>query len=97
MFSGDIIVEHNVEAGRLIAGGNVMIKKGSCSRFDCFIEAKGEVSGSFFEAANINAEGNVTSFPFYSFTIATQLFFSLKIILPTFDGNIYLTVLISEE
>ena len=36
-----------------------MIKKGSCSRFDCFIEAKGEVSGSFFEAANINAEGNV--------------------------------------
>lgn len=57
--TGDIIVEHNVEAGRLIAGGNVMIKKGSCSRFDCFIEAKGEVSGSFFEAANINAEGNV--------------------------------------
>lgn len=57
--TGDIIVEHNVEAGRLIAGGNVMIKKGSCSKFDCFIEAKGEVSGSFFEAANINAEGNV--------------------------------------
>lgn len=57
--TGDIIVEHNVEAGRLIAGGNVMIKKGSCSKYDCFIEAKGEVSGSFFEAANINAEGNV--------------------------------------
>ncbi len=57
--TGDIIVEHNVEAGRLIAGGNVMIKKGSCSKYDCFIDAKGEVSGSFFEAANINAEGNV--------------------------------------
>lgn len=57
--TGDIIVEHNVEAGRLIAGGNVMIKKGSCSKYDCFIEAKGEVSGSFFEAANINADGNV--------------------------------------
>lgn len=57
--TGDIIIEHNVEMGRLIAGGNVMIKKGSCSRHDCFIEAGGEVSGSFFEAANINARGNV--------------------------------------
>lgn len=57
--TGDIIVEHNVEAGKLIAGGNVMIKKGSCSKNDCFIEAKGEVSGSFFEAANIDAEGNI--------------------------------------
>lgn len=57
--SGDIIIEHNVETGRLIAGGNIMIKKGSCSRRDCFIEAGGEVSGSFFEAANINAGGNV--------------------------------------
>lgn len=36
-----------------------MIKKGSCSKNDCFIEAKGEVSGSFFEAANIEAEGNI--------------------------------------
>lgn len=57
--TGDIIVEHNVEAGKLIAGGNVMIKKGSCSKNDCFIEAKGEVSGSFFEAANIEAGGNI--------------------------------------
>lgn len=57
--TGDIIIEHNVETARLIAGGNVMIKKGSCSRHDCFIEAGGEVSGSFFEAANINARGNV--------------------------------------
>ena len=57
--TGDIIIEHNVEAGRLVAGGNVMIKKGSCSKRDCFIDAKGDVSGSFFEAANIIAEGNV--------------------------------------
>ncbi|MDE6844622.1 MAG: FapA family protein [Lachnospiraceae bacterium] len=57
--TGDIIIEHNVETGKLIAGGNVMIKKGSCSKNDCFIEAGGEVSGSFFEAANINAGGNV--------------------------------------
>lgn len=57
--TGDIIIEHNVETGKLIAGGNVMIKKGSCSRNDCFIEAGGEVSGSFFEAANIHAGGNV--------------------------------------
>ncbi len=57
--SGDIIIEYNVETARLIAGGNVMIKKGSCSKHDCFIDAGGEVSGSFFEAANINARGNV--------------------------------------
>ena len=57
--TGDIIIEHNVETARLIAGGNVMIKKGSCSKNDCFIDAGGEVSGSFFEAANINAGGNV--------------------------------------
>lgn len=57
--SGDIIIEHNVETAHLIAGGNVMIKKGSCSKQDCIIEAGGEVSGSFFEAANINARGNV--------------------------------------
>ncbi len=57
--TGDIIIEHNVEAGKLIAGGNVMIKKGSCSKNDCFIEAKGDVSGSFFEAANIDAEGDI--------------------------------------
>lgn len=57
--TGDIIIEHNVETAKLIAGGNVMIKKGSCSKHDCFIDAGGEVSGSFFEAANINARGNV--------------------------------------
>lgn len=56
---GNIIVEYNVETAKLVAGGNVMIKRGSCSKHDCFIEAKGEVSGSFFEAANINAGGNV--------------------------------------
>lgn len=57
--AGDIIIEHNVETCRLIAGGNIMIKQGSCSKNDCFIEAEGEVSGSFFEAANIIARGNV--------------------------------------
>lgn len=57
--TGDIIVEYNVEAAKLIAGGNIMIKRGSCSKHDCLIEAGGEVSGSFFEAANINATGDV--------------------------------------
>lgn len=57
--TGDIIVEQNMEQGELIAGGNVMIKRGSCSKNDCYIIAKGEVSGKFFEAANIEAGGNV--------------------------------------
>lgn len=67
----DIIVEYNVEAGRLIAGGNVMIKRGSCSKNECFIEAKGEVSGSFFEAANINADGNIKANYIMNSTINT--------------------------
>ncbi len=57
--TGDIIIEHNVEMGSLIAGGNIMIKTGSTSKNECYIDAGGEVSGSFFEAANINARGNV--------------------------------------
>lgn len=57
--TGDIIVEQNMEQGELIAGGNVLIKRGSCSKNDCYITAKGEVSGKFFEAAHIEAEGNV--------------------------------------
>lgn len=57
--TGDIIIEYNVESAKLVSGGNIMIKKGSCSKKECFIEAKGEVSGSFFEAANIEAEGNI--------------------------------------
>ncbi len=70
--TGDIIIEHNVETARLIAGGNVMIKKGSCSRHDCFIEAGGEVSGKFFEAANINARGNVKANYIMNSNINTQ-------------------------
>lgn len=57
--TGDIVVEHNMEQGELIAGGNVIIKRGSCSKNDCYITAKGEVLGKFFEAANIEAGGNV--------------------------------------
>ena len=70
--TGDIIIEHNVETCRLIAGGNVMIKTGSCSKNDCFIDAGGEVSGSFFEAANINAGGNVKANYIMNSTIKTM-------------------------
>lgn len=57
--TGDIVVEHNMEQGELIAGGNVIIKRGSCSKNNCYITAKGDVLGRFFEAANIEAGGNV--------------------------------------
>lgn len=69
--SGDIIVEYNVEKGKLIAGNNIMIKKGSCPRGDCFIEAGGEVSGSFFEGANIQAKGNIKANYIMNSTIDT--------------------------
>lgn len=70
--TGDIIIEHNVETGRLIAGGNVMIKAGSTSKNDCYIDAGGEVSGSFFEAANINARGSVKANYIMNSTIKTM-------------------------
>ncbi len=70
--TGDIIIEQNVETCRLIAGGNIMIKQGSCSKNDCFIEADGEVSGSFFEAANIIARGNVKANYIMNSTIDTM-------------------------
>lgn len=70
--TGDIIIEYNVEAARLNAGGNVMIKKGSCSKNDCFINAGGEVSGSFFEAATINANGNIKANYIMNSTINTM-------------------------
>lgn len=70
--TGDIIIEHNVETCRLIAGGNIMIKTGSCSKNDCYIDAGGEVSGSFFEAANINAGGNVKANYIMNSTIKTM-------------------------
>lgn len=57
--TGDIIVEYNVEAAKLTAGGNIMIKRGTCSKHDCWLEAEGEVSGSFFESADIKATGDV--------------------------------------
>lgn len=57
--TGDIIVEHNVEAARLTAGGNILIKRGSCSKHNCWIEAEGEVAGSFFEAANVKSTGDI--------------------------------------
>lgn len=49
-----------------------MIKTGSCSKNDCFIDAGGEVSGSFFEAANINAGGNVKANYIMNSTIKTM-------------------------
>lgn len=69
--TGDIIIEDNVEAAKLIAGGDVMIKKGSCSKNECNIEAQGDVSGKFFEAANICAGGDIRANYIMNSTIRT--------------------------
>lgn len=69
--SGDIIIEDNVESAKLIAGGDVMIKKGSCSKNECNIEAQGAVSGKFFEAANIYAGGDIRANYIMNSTIKT--------------------------
>lgn len=57
--TGDIIIEHNAQAAKLMAKGNILIKRGSCSKNECYIEAGGEVSGNFFEAATIVSNKNI--------------------------------------
>lgn len=57
--TGDIVVEDNVEAGEVIAGRSIMVKRGCCSQSKCYLEAGSEVSGKFFEGVTIKAQGNI--------------------------------------
>lgn len=45
--TGDVVIEDNVEAGTIIAGGSILIKRGARSKNECKLEAKGGVSGRF--------------------------------------------------
>ncbi|MCR5357207.1 MAG: FapA family protein [Lachnospiraceae bacterium] len=56
---GDIIVDGFVEAARLEAGGNIILRKGVNAQGKGLIKADGNIEGSFFENANIKAKGNI--------------------------------------
>lgn len=57
--SGDIQVNGVVEAAKLIAGGNVMIKGGVQGMSKGIIKADGSVYAQFFESANVEAGADI--------------------------------------
>lgn len=56
---GDIQVNGVVEGATLIAGGNIVIKRGVQGMGKGVLEAGGDVCAQFFESANVKAEGNI--------------------------------------
>lgn len=55
--SGDIIIEGTVGSANLSSGGNIIIRGGVNADGKGLIEARGNITGSFFESANLKAGG----------------------------------------
>lgn len=58
---GDIQVDGVVEGATLIAGGNIVIKRGVQGSGKGRLDAGGDVCAKFFESANVKAKGDVTA------------------------------------
>lgn len=58
---GDIQVNGVVEGATLIAGGNIVIKRGVQGMGKGKLVCGGDICAQFFESANVEAEGNVTA------------------------------------
>ncbi len=58
---GDIQVNGVVEGATLIAGGNIVIKRGVQGMGKGNLSAGGDICAQFFESANVIAKGNVTA------------------------------------
>lgn len=56
---GDIQVNGVVEGATLIAGGNIVIKRGVQGLGKGTLEAGGDICAQFFESANVSAKGDV--------------------------------------
>lgn len=56
---GDVQVNGVVEGATIIAGGNIVIKRGVQGMGKGVLEAGGDVCAQFFENANVKSEGNV--------------------------------------
>lgn len=55
----DIAVEGNVEGATIKAEGNIMLKSGMMGNERGYLEAKGNISGKFFEAVKIRSKQSV--------------------------------------
>lgn len=56
---GDIEVNGVVEGATLIAGGNIVIKRGVQGMGKGKLEAGGDICAQFFESGNVNAKGDI--------------------------------------
>lgn len=56
---GSVVVDGTVEAADIISGGDVLIKNGMVGAGKGNIQAKGNISGNFFEACMLRAGANI--------------------------------------
>lgn len=70
--TGDIYVDGLVEGAELTAGQNIIIRGGMNAAGRGSIQAGGNITGSFFEAANLKAGGTIEGSYFLSCNIETD-------------------------
>lgn len=58
---GDVCVEGHVEGARIKSGQDIVVKKGMNGNNIGVLEAGGNISGTFFEAVNMNAGKNINA------------------------------------
>ncbi len=56
---GSVVVDGTVEAAEIVSGGDVLIKNGMVGAGKGQIQAKGNISGNFFEACMLRAGANI--------------------------------------
>lgn len=57
----DIIVDGYVESAILNAGHNIVLKNGINASGKGYLNAQGDISGKFFEAVDVHADGNISA------------------------------------
>ena len=70
--TGDIIIEGMVGSANLYSGGNIVIRGGVNADNKGLIEARGNITGSFFESANLKAGGKISGSYFLGCNIQTD-------------------------
>ena len=56
---GDIIIDGSVECAHLIAGGNIVIKRGVMGHTKGTLDAKGDIISKFIESAHVKCGGEI--------------------------------------
>lgn len=80
----DIIVDGYVESATLNAGNNIVLKNGINAAGKGYLNAQGDISGKFFEACEIHADGNISA----NYCLNSTVYAGGKIILNNKNGMI---------